>query len=77
MTQRLAESQTNLRVGIAIEKWTEERVLAEARRRTKELFTDNSKRVQLMLAHLLVEAGWSEEDFIDALCQDAIRRGTH
>lgn len=56
-------------------KWSQEKVLAEARRRTKEHF--NSKGTQVMLSGLLKEAGWTEDEFIDALCQDVIRRGTH
>lgn len=58
-------------------KWSREQVLSEARGRTKELYTDNPKRVQEMLAGLLAEAGWSEDEFIDALCQDVIRKGVH
>jgi len=34
----------------------------------------NSKGIQKMLADLMVESGWSEEDFIDALCLDIQRR---
>jgi len=56
-------------------RWSQERVLAEARRRTKELFTANSVAVQRMLADLLVEAGWEEDDFVDALCKDVIQNG--
>lgn len=55
-------------------KWSSERVLAEARRRTKELF--NPKGTQKMLDGLLKEAGWSSDEFIDALCQDVIRKGS-
>ena len=74
-----ANMKTNNRGGIAriikANKWTQEQVLREARKRTKELFTDNSKKIQTMLANLMVEAGWSEEEFIDALCQDVITKG--
>jgi len=77
MPHRAVESQSNLRVGVASEKWPKEQVLDEARRRTRALCTDNSRRIQAMLAQLLEEARWSEEEFIDALCQDTIRRGTH
>ena len=55
------------------EKWPRTRVLSEARKRTKELFTDNSKRIQAMLADLIAEAGWTEDEFIDALCSDVIQ----
>lgn len=54
-------------------RWSENKVLAEARKRTKELF--HPKAVQEMLAGLLKEAGWSEDEFMDALCQDVIKRG--
>jgi len=56
-------------------RWSEARLLVEARKRTKELFTDNSVRVQKMLSNLLKEAGWNEEEFIDALCKDVIAHG--
>lgn len=58
-------------------RWSTDRVLSEARRRTKLLFTDNPKKVQAMFGHLVKEAGWTDEEFIDALCTDAIQRGTH
>lgn len=54
-------------------KWSSSRVLAEARVRTKELF--NPKAVAGMLQELLKEAGWSEDEFMDALCKDIIKKG--
>ena len=56
-------------------KWTKDKVLAEARKRTRALMTDNTVRVQRMLDGLVKEAGWSEEEFIDALCADIIQNG--
>ena len=79
MSNHSAESSTNLRNATPSEgeKWSREKVIREARLRTRELFTDNSRRVQVMLAKLLEEAGWSEDEFIDALCQDVIKNGSH
>jgi hypothetical protein len=57
------------------EKWSEERVLAEARRRTKALNAagDNDpQKMQAMLEALYVESGWEEEDFIWALNEDVV-----
>lgn len=67
--------RTSSNVTVLNAKWSKDQVLAEARRRTKEQF--NSKKTQEMLSQLLAEAGWTEEDFIDALCQDIIHRGCH
>lgn len=69
-------SSANAGAGSSV-RWSGDRVLAEARRRTKELFTDNPRKVQSMLAALLEEAGWEEEEFIDLLCKDVVSRGTH
>jgi len=62
-----------LRVVPPVERWSSERVLEAARRCTKELHTDNPKKVQLVLARLMVESGWDEDDFITVLCQSAQR----
>lgn len=59
------------------EKWTRDKVLQEARRRTKIINVENSKRIQVMLDELLVEAGWSENEFIETLCKDAMTNGLH
>lgn len=77
MSEHISPSANRLRIVVDNTKWSKERVIDEARRRTKELFTDNMKKIQHMLACLLDEAGWTEDEFIDALCQDAIQRGTH
>lgn len=55
-------------------KWDTERILRESRVRTAALMTDNTKRVQEMLEDLMEEAGWTESEFIDALCTDVITR---
>lgn len=55
-------------------RWPQERVLAEARRRSQEHL--EPRKIQQMLTDLLREAGWSEDEFIDALCEDVIRRGS-
>jgi hypothetical protein len=55
-------------------RWDTERILNEARKRTAELMSDNTKRVQSMLEDLMKEAGWSESEFVDALCTDVIQR---
>lgn len=70
MSTRQARNAT---VTVLKSRWSEKQVLTEARRRTKELF--HPKAVQEMLASLIKEAGWNEEEFIDALCQDVIKRG--
>lgn len=56
--------------------WSKERVLAEARKRTAEMKLEDepAHAIQRALAVLLVEASWSEEQFIDALCADIIFR---
>lgn len=57
------------------EKWGEERVLEEARRRTRALQAAGDadpKKVQAMLEALYVESGWDEEDFIWALNEDVV-----
>ena len=58
-------------------RWSAVRVLAEARSRTKALNTDNARQVSKMLAGLMEEAGWDEDEFIQVLCKDVIQRGTH
>ena len=58
-------------------KWSKERVLKEARRRTREVKDQNQSRLQEALAILMKEAGWKEDDFIDALCKDVMARGQH
>jgi hypothetical protein len=52
------------------EKWPAERVLRTARQRTHRLAAQNQARTQRMLAGLLQEAGWTEQDFLSALVQD-------
>lgn len=56
-------------------KWPTELVLKTARERTKELACDNAKRVQTMLSSLLQEAGWTDQQFLDAMIKDCSRRG--
>lgn len=58
-------------------KWSKERVLKEARRRTREVKDQNQSRLQEALAILMKEAGWNENDFIEALCKDVMSRGAH
>jgi hypothetical protein len=55
-------------------RWTKERVLMEARRRTHQLSVENTIRLQSMLADLMVESGWIEHDFISVLCADIANR---
>ena len=55
-------------------RWPADRLLKEARRRTADLMTDNTKRVQEMLSVLVAEAGWTDSEFVDALCSDVIVR---
>jgi len=58
-------------------RWSQERILAEARKRTAALSTeetsDNASRIQKMLDELVREAGWTDSEFIDALCKDVIQ----
>ena len=56
-------------------RWSEAQVLAEARKRTKELTVDHPSKLQKVLGNMLIEAVRTEEQFIDALCQDVIKRG--
>lgn len=53
-------------------RWPAAMVIQEARKRTREMSLDNSRRVRAMLEKLLIEAGWQEADFIDVLCQNVI-----
>lgn len=56
-------------------RWSEEKILAEARKRTKETFSPKS--TQVMLESLLQEAGWTNVEFIDALCRDVVKKWSH
>lgn len=56
-------------------RWPEQALLREARVRAKR--ESSAKDTQAMLASLLVEALWTEEEFIEALCQDVRRQGSH
>ncbi len=56
-------------------RWEKEVVLAEARAITKQMTTDNPIRLRTALADLLLKAGWNDEEFIDALCQDVMQKG--
>jgi hypothetical protein len=53
-------------------RWPAERLLQEARDRTKATKDDGEVAVQRMLSDLLVEAGWREGDFITVLLKDVI-----
>lgn len=55
-------------------RWPEHKVLSAARQRTNRLTTDNTVRIQRMLEGLMLESGWTESDFLDALCRDAVRK---
>lgn len=57
-------------------RWPEHRVLTEARKKTQSMSPDMSVQLQQELATMLVTAGWSEEEFIDALCKDVIKSNT-
>jgi len=59
---------------VPVIKWSTDLVLQAARERTRSITVTDSKGIQKMLADLMVESGWSEEDFIDALCEDVKRR---
>ena len=60
-------------------KWESAEVLRTARSRmrqiVKEVENESAARVQAMLANLLVEAGWTEKDFLDALVSDIAING--
>lgn len=64
-----AKSVTNLKAVTA------QVILEEARKRTKDLGAENSKEVQAMLASLLEEALWTEEEFNEVLLLDIISKG--
>lgn len=66
-------TNTSARRETRVQRWTQDRVLAVARQRTRELTHDLNK-IQGMLAQLMVESGWSNEDFSNALCLDVIQR---
>ena len=56
------------------QRWSKERVLAEARARCKEASIDNPAQAQQLLEDLCVEAGWSGQEFLEALIQDVASR---
>ncbi len=56
-------------------RWPEQQVLAVAREKARALMGDGqNKQLQAELAAVLVEAGWTEEEFIDVLCKDLIAK---
>jgi hypothetical protein len=56
-------------------RWPTDKVLSEARRQAAELARKGTARIQRMLARLLQEAGWTEEDFLDAMVRDVAQHG--
>ena len=56
-------------------RWDAKDVLVTARGRMRQIVNDSNARVQSMLAALLVEAGWTEKEFLDALVQDIASNG--
>ena len=50
-------------------------MLRTARSRMRALVNDNNARIQQMLASLLVEAGWTEQEFLEALLADVQENG--
>lgn len=61
-------------------KWPAHELLRAARERTKAFATDNEARTREMLAQLLEQAGWEEQEFLEALVHDVAPRkasGTH
>lgn len=57
-------------------KWTRDEVLAEARRRTAAMVVQTPNGVQKMLASLIAEAGWEDNELLDALTSDLVKRAT-
>ena len=63
-------------------RWPSVKVIEEARKRTRATSINNASDTQSStiavrgaLEKLLIEAGWSEDDFIDALCEDVGKKG--
>jgi hypothetical protein len=56
-------------------RWGSQDVLRTARARMRGLVNDNNVRIQEMLRALMVEAGWSEQDFLKALLNDIQENG--
>lgn len=56
------------------ERWSQERVLKEARKRTHEQMVESAKQTQRLLDELLREAGWTNEEFLDAFIQDVVSK---
>jgi hypothetical protein len=79
------ESSTVVRAVTLHSRWPEHQVLRVTRERTKQLVelhrsrnrgADPSQRaLNALLQGTLVEAGWTAEEYLDALCQDMIRLG--
>ena len=62
------------------QRWPKDQVLKVARERTHSMSRLHQARVQRMLASLLREAGWSEEEFLNVFIDDvtaspSLRRG--
>jgi hypothetical protein len=56
------------------QRWATERLLSEARMRTRQIGLDAKPEVQQMLAALLDEAGWTRAQFVKALVADVEAR---
>lgn len=57
-------------------KWSREEVLAEARRRTAAMVLQTPISIQKMLESLVKEAGWGDNELLDVLVKDLVRRST-
>jgi hypothetical protein len=56
-------------------KWPGDALLREARSRMRTLVNDNNARIQTMLRDLLVEACWTQDEFLNALVKDVADHG--
>jgi len=55
--------------------WAGDLILREARSRIRRLNNENNIHMQEMLKDLLLEAGWTNDQFLQALTKDVIANG--
>src|SRR5579885_1614584 len=54
------------------QKWSQEQVIKVARERTRSMDRAHAVELQRMLDGLILEAGWSDEEFLNAFINDIV-----
>lgn len=57
-------------------KWNREEVLNEARRRVAAMVIQTPGSIQKMLESLVAEAGWEDQELLNVLTGDLVKRAT-